>query len=91
MYIKFKMNLRNPLKIMLFIVFIGQAIVYAQNKTILQLADEYSIALKKYQQQKSQASVESVLHKGKAVNNKIEVILWLKKLRSFNRYYMYFT
>ena len=50
----------------------GQAVVYAQNKTILQLADEYSIALKKYQQQKPTTSVESVLHKGKAVNNKIE-------------------
>jgi len=69
-----KINFKNSLKILLFTVFIGQAAVVAQNKTILQLADEYSIALKKYQQQKSQASVENVLHKGKAVNKKIEDI-----------------
>ena len=61
------------IKLMLMALF-GVITVSAQNKTILQLADEYSIALKKYQQQKSQTSVESVLHKGKAVNNKIEEI-----------------
>ena len=79
----------------------GVITIPAQNKTILQLADEYSIALKKYQQQKSQTSVESVLHKGKAVNNKIEDIENLseadytileKKMKGFviNRYEVLF-
>lgn len=41
--------------------------VYSQDKSILNLADEYSLALKNYQAQKARSSVESVIQKGKAV------------------------
>lgn len=48
--------------------------VRAQNKSILQLADEYSLALEKYERQKTRASVESVVRKGKAVGEKLDEI-----------------
>ena len=46
----------------------------AQGKTILALADQYSIALKKFQATKTRSSVEGVVHKGKAVAEKLEEI-----------------
>ena len=68
------MNLRHRAVIFLFIVFTGQTAVYSQDKTILQLADEYSLALEKYERQKSKTSIESLLRKGNAVSEKIWVI-----------------
>jgi hypothetical protein len=68
------MNLTHAAIIFLLIVFIGQTAVYSQDKSMLQLADEYSLALKKYERQKSKTSVESVLRKGEAVSAKLEVI-----------------
>jgi hypothetical protein len=65
------MNLTRAAIIFLLIVFIGQTAAYSQDKTILQLAEEYSLALKKYERQKSRTSVESVLRKGVAVSEKI--------------------
>jgi hypothetical protein len=67
--------------------------VRSQNKSILQLADEYSLALTKYERQKSRASVESVVRKGKAVGEKLDEIealsvadyaLLEKKMRGFD-------
>lgn len=44
--------------------------VLAQNTSTLMLADQYSAALKKFQGQKRRTSVEGVLRKGKAVDEK---------------------
>lgn len=68
------MNFRIVSAIFLLIVFFGQSNIYSQDKSILKLADEYSIALEKYRRQKSRVSVESVLRKGQAVSEKIGVI-----------------
>lgn len=46
--------------------------VYAQNKTILRLADEYSRALGNFQSQKSRMSIESLMRKGKAVAERLD-------------------
>ena len=85
----------NPMRaavIILFCVFLGCANVYSQNKSILQLADEYSLALAKYETQIPRRSAESVLRKGKAVSGQIDEIealsetdyaLLEKKMRGF--------
>lgn len=56
-----------------FVLFVAVSSItaYAQDKSILKLADEYSLALKKYQKQKSRKSVESVMRKGKALDEKL--------------------
>lgn len=56
------------------IILIGAAStnVYSQNTSILELADKYSLALKKYQSQKSRMSVESIVQKGKVVAEKLD-------------------
>ncbi|MEP6945397.1 MAG: hypothetical protein ABJA02_05725 [Acidobacteriota bacterium] len=58
------------------IVFCLAAVItsQAQGKAILTLADQYSIALKKFQAKKRRSSVEGVIHKGKAVAEKLEEI-----------------
>lgn len=45
---------------------------FSQSKLILNLADQYSTALKKYQKQGSRSSIESVHRKGKALSDKWE-------------------
>lgn len=45
----------------------GISIVHAQNKSILILANEYALALKKVQRQKSKKSIEHLIDKGSAV------------------------
>ena len=46
--------------------------IQAQDKTILTLAEEYSTALGKYQNQKNRISVESVVKKGQLVADKLD-------------------
>jgi hypothetical protein len=70
------MNMKITFAVILFAAFLAIAAlpVRSQNKSILQLADDYSLALGKYQRQKSRASVESVMRKGKAVGGKLDEI-----------------
>jgi hypothetical protein len=88
------MNMKITFVIIVFAAFSAIAVAPArsQNKSILQLADEYSLALKKYERQKSRASVESVVRKGKAVGEKLydmeslsdaDYALLEKKMRGF--------
>jgi len=88
------MNMKITFAVILFVTFLGTAAspAHSQNKSILQLADEYSLALRKYERQKSRTSVESVVRKGKAVGGKLEEIeslsaadysLLEKKMRGF--------
>jgi hypothetical protein len=90
------MNLKIALVAGLFLTFCGIAAssspVYSQNKTVLKLADEYALALRKYQAQKSRMSVEGVLRKGKAVAERLdemeslgdaEYALFEKKMKGF--------
>lgn len=67
------MNMKITSVVIIFMTFlaINALPARAQDKSILQLADEYSLALRKYQAQKSRMSVESVLRKGRAVAEKI--------------------
>jgi hypothetical protein len=59
--------------IILLIVIFGQSalFVHSQTKSILILADEYSLALSQYQKQTSRSSVESVVRKGEIVGEKL--------------------
>lgn len=47
------------------------SLVHAQNKSILTLANEYALALKKIQSQKSKKSIEPLIDKGSAVADHI--------------------
>lgn len=47
---------------------------YAQDKSILKLADEYAAALKNYQAQKSRLSIEGVISRGTAVSGRLDEI-----------------
>jgi hypothetical protein len=69
------MNLKSVL-VFLFITFCVAAAspVSAQDKIVLQLAEEYSRTLKNYQAQKSRISLESVLRKGKAVAERLDEV-----------------
>lgn len=69
------MNLKIAL-VFLFITFCAAAAspVFAQDKIVLQLAEEYSRTLKNYQAQKSRISLESVLRKGKAVAERLDEV-----------------
>ncbi|HEX8251486.1 MAG TPA: hypothetical protein VF599_25150 [Pyrinomonadaceae bacterium] len=68
------MNLKIARLAGLFITFCAFAAspVYSQNKSVLRLADEYALVLRKYQAQKSRQPVENVLRKGKAVAEKLD-------------------
>ncbi|HEX8367060.1 MAG TPA: hypothetical protein VF604_00700 [Pyrinomonadaceae bacterium] len=68
------MNLKVALVAGLFLIFCGAAAspVYSQNKTILQLADEYSRTLGNFQARKSRMSIESLMRKGKAVAERLD-------------------
>jgi hypothetical protein len=75
-----------------FLALLAALPVDAQDKSILKLADEYSLALQKYERQKTRTSVESVMRKGKAVGEKLDEIealsaadysLLEKKMRGF--------
>jgi hypothetical protein len=91
-------NMRKMLKnkfallVLITITAVTPAISYAQNKTILHLANEYTLALKKYEALKMRTSVESVFRKGKAVSLKLDEMenlrdedyaLLEKKMRGF--------
>ena len=47
---------------------------YAQDKSIITRANEYSVALRRYQKQKGRVSVERVVSKGKYVAEKLDEI-----------------
>lgn len=50
------------------------SVVHAQNKSILALADQYALALRKTRNQKTKQSIEPLLRKGKAVAEKLDEI-----------------
>jgi hypothetical protein len=88
------MNMKIALAAVLFVIFCGVSAspVYAQNKTILRLADEYSRTLRNFQARKSGVSVESLMRKGKSVAEEIyelesltdaEYALLEKKMKGF--------
>ncbi|HEX8737202.1 MAG TPA: hypothetical protein VF721_17855 [Pyrinomonadaceae bacterium] len=87
------MNLKIALGLFIaFGVIVAPVNVYAQNKSILKLADEYALALRKYRAQKSRASVADVMRMGKAVAGDIsqiedlsdaEYALFKKKMQGF--------
>jgi hypothetical protein len=56
--------------LILAILLFGQTFVYAQDKSILKLADEYSLALAKFQRQNSKLSLENLFRKGQDVSEK---------------------
>jgi hypothetical protein len=64
------MNLRIKPLIVLIIMLFGQTFVYAQNKSILKLADEYSLALAKFRTRKSKLSLANLFRKGQDVSEK---------------------
>lgn len=68
------MYLKTALAAALFITFhaFGASPVCSQTKPVLRLADEYALVLRKYQSQKSQMSIESVMRKGKAVAERLD-------------------
>lgn len=66
--------------------------VYSQNNSILQLADQYSFALKRFQAQKKRTSVEGLIRKGNAIAekfremeslNEADYTLLKKKMKGF--------
>lgn len=63
--------MKNKFALVCFALFVAVSSVtaYSQDKSILKLAGEYSLALKKYQKQKSRKSVESVMRKGKVLDD----------------------
>jgi hypothetical protein len=88
------MNREKCLSFALTIVLFNGAVLLApaQDNTILTLADRYSTSLKRFEARKGHSSLESVVHTGKAVNEKIGEIealsdanysLLLKKMKGF--------
>ena len=88
------MNREKYLPIAMTILLFGSAVLLApaQDNTILTLADRYSTALKRFEARKGHLSLETVVHMGKAVNEKIDEIeslsganysLLLKKMKGF--------
>lgn len=68
------------------------SVARAQDKAILVLAEKYSAALKRFEVRKGRSSLETVVHKGKAVSDKLDEIeslseidyaLLKKKMRGF--------
>ncbi|MEP6903212.1 MAG: hypothetical protein ABJA66_15795 [Actinomycetota bacterium] len=68
------MNFKTASTIILLLAFFGHSatFVYSQTKSILQLADEYSLVLREYEKQTSRRSVESVVRKGQVVGQQLE-------------------
>lgn len=59
--------------IVTFICFSGAAtLAYPQSKSILQRADQYSVALRKFESGRKRASVEGIIRKGRSVAEKYD-------------------
>ncbi|HEX9963161.1 MAG TPA: hypothetical protein VGB00_19675 [Pyrinomonadaceae bacterium] len=86
------MKIRRALIIFIMFAAINALPVYAQDKSIMSLADEYALALRKFQTQRTRASLEGVVRKGNAVGEKLseledlseaEYALLEKKMKGF--------
>ena len=62
-----KINLVKAARLITLLFFITEGRIYAQNKTILRLAREYSRGLQSMERQKHHVSIEQLLRKGKLV------------------------
>lgn len=58
--------------VLILLVGLTAATAHSQTKSILILADQYSLALSQYQNQTSRSSVESVIRKGKIVGERLD-------------------
>lgn len=68
------MKFKNTFAAILFAAFFlsNASFSYSQNKSVLKLAEQYSQALKKFQNQKGRTSLEGLLRKGNAVGEKLD-------------------
>ncbi len=90
---KTNMKLFVRFSLTLFLAVNLSTVFFSQNTSILALADQYSLALKKFQAQRRSLTVEGLLRKGQAVGDKLDELeslndadyaMLVKKMKGFD-------